>query len=69
MPPKGWNTCLIEQGYSGSRTENAVADVSVVCVETYKDEQMNPWIIGKEGEPVFDATRASPPQVPERDVI
>lgn len=50
-----------------ARARNAVVG-SVVCVETHKDEQMHPWIIGRVLEGIHDATSASPPFSPTGEV-
>ena len=42
---------------------------SVVCIETHKDEQTFPWVIGAVVEPVHNAAVASPPYDPTKDAI
>lgn len=42
---------------------------SIVAVETHKDEQMHPWVIGKVVEPMHNAIHASTPYDPTKDAL
>ena len=50
------------------RAKNA-AEGSVVCIETHKDEQTFPWVIGSVVEVLHDAPAASAPHDPQKDAV
>lgn len=51
-----------------ARAETAALG-SVICVETHKEEQTHPWVLGRIEECVHDATTASPPYDSARDAV
>lgn len=42
---------------------------SIVCIETHKDDQTHPWVIGRVVEPMHNAHCASVPFDSEKDMI
>lgn len=42
---------------------------SIVCIETHKDEQTHPWVIGEVAQAMQHSPIASSPHDPSRDAV